>query len=68
MYKYILISVFMFCALVLYGFFGLRLMHIAWRSDSKASQKKELEEVCAFSVINPFLFPCHIALIFARLM
>nr|GMD36178.1 GDT1-like protein 4 [Ipomoea batatas] len=30
---------------VLYAFFGLRLLYIAWRSDSKASQKKEIEEV-----------------------
>ncbi|KAF0921168.1 hypothetical protein E2562_039218 [Oryza meyeriana var. granulata] len=29
---------------VLYAFFGLRLLYIAWRSDSKASQKKEIEE------------------------
>ncbi|KAL6516903.1 hypothetical protein OROHE_018191 [Orobanche hederae] len=29
----------------LYAFFGLRLLYIAWRSDSKASQKKEMEEV-----------------------
>ncbi|KAE9451197.1 hypothetical protein C3L33_16916, partial [Rhododendron williamsianum] len=33
-----------FCA-VLYAFFGLRLLYIAWRSDSKGSQKKEIEEV-----------------------
>ncbi|KAK4487954.1 hypothetical protein RD792_003692 [Penstemon davidsonii] len=32
-------------ATVLYAFFGLRLLYIAWRSDSKASQKKEIEEV-----------------------
>ncbi|KAH6834403.1 hypothetical protein C2S53_012150 [Perilla frutescens var. hirtella] len=32
-------------ATVLYAFFGLRLLYIAWRSDSKASQKKEMEEV-----------------------
>ncbi|KAM3283101.1 GDT1-like protein 4 [Capsicum chacoense] len=33
-------------ATVLYLFFGLRLLYIAWRSsDSKASQKKEIEEV-----------------------
>jgi putative Ca2+/H+ antiporter (TMEM165/GDT1 family) len=32
-------------ATVLYLFFGLRLLYIAWRSDSKASQKKEMEEV-----------------------
>ncbi|KAF9587939.1 hypothetical protein IFM89_006264 [Coptis chinensis] len=31
-------------ATVLYAFFGLRLFYIAWRSDSKASQKKEMEE------------------------
>ncbi|XWS65140.1 hypothetical protein CRYUN_Cryun05aG0065600 [Craigia yunnanensis] len=31
--------------LVLYAFFGLRLLYVAWRSDSKASQKKEMEEV-----------------------
>ncbi|GJN04146.1 hypothetical protein PR202_ga21668 [Eleusine coracana subsp. coracana] len=33
-------------ATVLYAFFGLRLLYIAWRSrsDSKASQKKEIEE------------------------
>uniref|UniRef100_A0A0D9XA21 GDT1 family protein n=1 Tax=Leersia perrieri TaxID=77586 RepID=A0A0D9XA21_9ORYZ len=30
-------------ATVLYAFFGLRLLYIAWRSDSKASQKKEIE-------------------------
>ncbi|CAD5172137.1 unnamed protein product [Musa acuminata subsp. malaccensis] len=30
---------------VLYAFFGLRLLYIAWRSDSKTSQKKEMEEV-----------------------
>ncbi|KAL4574663.1 hypothetical protein LXL04_021499 [Taraxacum kok-saghyz] len=29
----------------LYAFFGLRLLYIAWRSSSKASQKKEMEEV-----------------------
>ncbi|KAF8646451.1 hypothetical protein HU200_065841 [Digitaria exilis] len=34
-----------FCVSVLYAFFGLRLLYIAWRSDSKASQKKEIEEV-----------------------
>ncbi|XP_078447584.1 GDT1-like protein 4 [Wolffia australiana] len=32
-------------ATVLYAFFGLRLLYIAWKSDSKASQKKEIEEV-----------------------
>ncbi|XP_068655220.1 GDT1-like protein 4 [Aristolochia californica] len=33
-------------ATVLYAFFGLRLLYIAWRStESKASQKKEMEEV-----------------------
>lgn len=32
-------------ATVLYAFFGLRLLYIAWRSDSKQSQKKEIEEV-----------------------
>ncbi|WOL16137.1 GDT1-like protein 4 isoform X3 [Canna indica] len=32
-------------ATVLYAFFGLRLLYIAWRSDSKTSQKKEIEEV-----------------------
>lgn len=32
-------------ATVLYAFFGLRLLYIAWRSDSKASQKKEIDEV-----------------------
>ncbi|KAF2286449.1 hypothetical protein GH714_017020 [Hevea brasiliensis] len=31
-------------ATVLYAFFGLRLLYIAWRSDSKSSQKKEMEE------------------------
>lgn len=31
-------------ATVLYAFFGLRLLYIAWRSDSKGSQKKEMEE------------------------
>ncbi|CAL9103432.1 unnamed protein product [Musa acuminata var. zebrina] len=30
---------------VLYAIFGLRLLYIAWRSDSKTSQKKEMEEV-----------------------
>ncbi|XP_052198573.1 GDT1-like protein 3 [Diospyros lotus] len=32
-------------ATVLYAFFGLRLLYIAWRSGPKASQKKEMEEV-----------------------
>ncbi|CAJ2645524.1 GDT1-like protein 3 [Trifolium pratense] len=32
-------------ATVLYLFFGLRLLYIAWRSDPKSSQKKEMEEV-----------------------
>ncbi|KAK4745724.1 hypothetical protein SAY87_012036 [Trapa incisa] len=32
-------------ATVLYAFFGMRLLYIAWRSDSKSSQKKEMEEV-----------------------
>ncbi|PRQ41540.1 putative Gdt1 family protein [Rosa chinensis] len=32
-------------ATVLYLFFGLRLLYIAWRSDPKGSQKKEIEEV-----------------------
>ncbi|KAL9234874.1 hypothetical protein vseg_009692 [Gypsophila vaccaria] len=32
-------------ATVLYLFFGLRLLYIAWRSDPKGSQKKEMEEV-----------------------
>ncbi|KAK4480180.1 hypothetical protein RD792_013242 [Penstemon davidsonii] len=32
-------------ATVLYAFFGLRLLYIAWRSDSKSSQKNEIEEV-----------------------
>ncbi|KAM7274416.1 hypothetical protein ACFE04_029080 [Oxalis oulophora] len=33
-------------ATVLYAFFGLRLLYIAWRaSDSKSAQKKEMEEV-----------------------
>ncbi|XP_028059650.1 GDT1-like protein 3 [Camellia sinensis] len=32
-------------ATVLYAFFGLRLLYIAWRADSKVSQKKEMEEV-----------------------
>lgn len=32
-------------ATVLYAFFGLRLLYIAWRSGSKASNKKEMEEV-----------------------
>ncbi|KAL5143694.1 GDT1-like protein 3 [Glycine soja] len=33
-------------ATVLYAFFGLRLLYIAWRSsDSKSSQKKEMEEL-----------------------
>ncbi|KAJ0013952.1 hypothetical protein Pint_21287 [Pistacia integerrima] len=33
-------------ATVLYAFFGMRLLYIAWRSDPKSSQKKEMEEVC----------------------
>ncbi|KAG0465596.1 hypothetical protein HPP92_019760 [Vanilla planifolia] len=32
-------------ATVLYLFFGLRLLYIAWRSNPKSSQKKEMEEV-----------------------
>ncbi|XP_047969800.1 GDT1-like protein 3 isoform X3 [Salvia hispanica] len=32
-------------ATVLYTFFGLRLLYIAWKSDPKGSQKKEIEEV-----------------------
>ncbi|KAI5067885.1 hypothetical protein GOP47_0016230 [Adiantum capillus-veneris] len=32
-------------ATVLYTFFGLRLLYIAWRSSSKNAQHKELEEV-----------------------
>ncbi|KAH7684947.1 Gdt1 family protein [Dioscorea alata] len=32
-------------ATVLYAFFGLRLLYIAWRSGPKSSQKKEMEEV-----------------------
>ncbi|KAI4304202.1 hypothetical protein MLD38_039749 [Melastoma candidum] len=32
-------------ATVLYAFFGMRLLYIAWRSDQKSSQKKEMEEV-----------------------
>ncbi|GAA0165638.1 hypothetical protein LIER_20985 [Lithospermum erythrorhizon] len=32
-------------ATILYAFFGLRLLYIAWRSDPKGSQKKEMEEV-----------------------
>ncbi|KAB2059816.1 hypothetical protein ES319_A11G333000v1 [Gossypium barbadense] len=32
-------------ATVLYAFFGLRLLYIAWRADTKGSQKKEMEEV-----------------------
>ncbi|XP_062182393.1 GDT1-like protein 3 isoform X2 [Phragmites australis] len=32
-------------ATVLYLFFGLRLLYIAWKSDTKGSQKKEMEEV-----------------------
>ncbi|KAI4374029.1 hypothetical protein MLD38_012076 [Melastoma candidum] len=32
-------------ATVLYAFFGMRLLYIAWRSDPKSSQKKEMEEV-----------------------
>ncbi|CAO2144096.1 unnamed protein product [Urochloa humidicola] len=32
-------------ATVLYLFFGLRLLYIAWKSDPKGSQKKEIEEV-----------------------
>lgn len=43
---------------VLYAFFGLRLLYIAWRSsDSKTSQKKEMEEVCFYW---PFIVnTCH---------
>nr|XP_008363128.2 uncharacterized protein LOC103426825 [Malus domestica] len=38
-------------ATVLYLFFGLRLFYIAWRSsDSKSSQKKEIEEAHWFSL------------------
>lgn len=33
------------CLPVLYLFFGLRLLYIAWKSDPKGSQKKEMEEV-----------------------
>ena len=29
---------------VLYAFFGVRLLYIAWRSNSKVSQQKEFEE------------------------
>eukprot|EP00250_Pteridium_aquilinum_P028479 c37236_g1_i1 orf=153-1076(+) len=32
-------------ATVLYTFFGLRLLYIAWRSSSKSTQQKEFEEV-----------------------
>ncbi|KAF8670103.1 hypothetical protein HU200_050919 [Digitaria exilis] len=32
-------------ATVLYLFFGLRLLYIAWKSDPKGSQKKEIEEL-----------------------
>ncbi|KAJ0079602.1 hypothetical protein Patl1_24064 [Pistacia atlantica] len=32
-------------ATVLYAFFGMRLLYIAWRSDPKSSQKKEMDEV-----------------------
>lgn len=32
-------------ATVLYAFFGLRLLYIAWMSDTKSGQKKEMEEV-----------------------
>ncbi|GAB2229137.1 hypothetical protein Droror1_Dr00023272 [Drosera rotundifolia] len=32
-------------ATILYAFFGFRLLYIAWKSDPKASQKKEMEEV-----------------------
>ncbi|TVU25508.1 hypothetical protein EJB05_28007 [Eragrostis curvula] len=32
-------------ATVLYLFFGLRLLYIAWKSDPKGCQKKEMEEV-----------------------
>ncbi|KDO47610.1 hypothetical protein CISIN_1g0233022mg, partial [Citrus sinensis] len=32
-------------ATVLYAFFGLRLLYIAWMSDPKSGQKKEMEEV-----------------------
>ncbi|XP_031284278.1 GDT1-like protein 3 [Pistacia vera] len=31
-------------ATVLYAFFGMRLLYIAWRSDPKSSQKKEMDE------------------------
>ncbi|KAB1200875.1 GDT1-like protein 3 [Morella rubra] len=37
-------------ATVLYAFFGLRLLYIAWRSDSKSSQKKEIEEVFEYGM------------------
>ena len=42
------------CFAVLYAFFGLQLLYIAWRSDSKSSQKKEMKEV--FSVVNHLSF------------
>lgn len=45
-----------FCVPVLYAFFGIRLLYIAWRSDSKASQKKEIEEVCIISYHPSTLF------------
>ncbi|XP_022858951.1 GDT1-like protein 3 [Olea europaea var. sylvestris] len=53
-------------ATVLYAFFGLRLLYIAWRSaDSKASQKKEMEEVCFSNLICNILYLFHIINIFA---
>jgi hypothetical protein len=33
-------------AAVLYAFFGIRLLYIAWKSSSAVSQQKEFEEVC----------------------
>ncbi|KAF9605809.1 hypothetical protein IFM89_018536, partial [Coptis chinensis] len=41
---YLLIYLILVYTTILYAFFGLRLLYIAWRSDSKASQKKEMEE------------------------
>lgn len=37
---------------VLYAFFGLRLLYIAWKSDPKSSQKKEMEEVYLLQLIS----------------
>ncbi|WVZ05980.1 hypothetical protein V8G54_019326 [Vigna mungo] len=51
-------------ATVLYAFFGLRLLYIAWRStESKSSQKKEMEEFPLALVMRreAQLFNCKLA-------